>query len=171
MGRLESRTTDVLKGYSSNIEEVASEGIRELLSCAKAPHTVRPASGSTVTSDKDGVAILVTLERVTKMLGVPTGVKPTPCLHNNMAYPELAMQRVKEENNPPPADAHDPEPSEYAVDQICGQRGTGNQMEYKVQWYGYSAKGDTYEAASEMPTNVVRSYWAARPLLKLSRSE
>lgn len=69
--RPESAATDPLTVYSHDFDEKAREESRKLLSCTTGPYTVRFATESTVTLDKEGIAIPVSLDRVTKVLRVP----------------------------------------------------------------------------------------------------
>ena len=41
--------------------------------------------------------------------------------------------------------------AEYVVDRIVGHRTACGGVEYKVRWYGYTAREDTYEPADELP--------------------
>lgn len=59
------------------------------------PYTVRSDTESTVIIGKDGVAIPVSLERVTMKLRVPDGVETLARLHHTMGQPYSDMQKSK----------------------------------------------------------------------------
>lgn len=75
-----------------------------------------------------------------------------------MGQPESAMQSDGEEIDVLLADRIDLETREYALARVAGYRGTGDQTEYKVRRYGYSARVCPYEPASERPTSFFRRY-------------
>lgn len=106
-----------------------------------------------------------------EMTQVPSDAEPTAGLHKAMGQPELDMQRVGEKSSLPPANPSSPKSAEYVVDRIARHRVTGSQTEYKVCWYGYSTRKDTYESPSELPTKFFRRYWAARRRHKVPMSK
>lgn len=152
----ESIMTYLLTEYSEISEENILDGSRKLLPRRTGPYKVRSVTGSAVTIDRDGVAIPVSIDRVTKMYRVLSNTEPTAKIHNSTGQSEAVIQKNAEENSSPPANPDDPEPAAYATDRIAGHRGTGDKTEYKVRWYEYGAEEETYEPAYALPTKSVR---------------
>lgn len=88
--------------------------------------TVQSVTDGTVIIDKDGIAILVSLDLVTKIRQVPSNTELTAGLHSNACQSEPRMQRDGEENNSYVADPNDLEPAEYVIVQIVAHRDTRN---------------------------------------------
>lgn len=62
------------------------------------PYAVWSTTENTVTIGKDGVAIPVSFDRVTKRSRVCNGAEPTAGVHNIIGQPASSMQRVAEES-------------------------------------------------------------------------
>lgn len=110
--RPESGGTDPFTGFSDILEKMATEGSRKLLSCTTGPYVIRSTAESTVPLHKDGVAILVSPSRVTKMPLLLMGAVHPAELHNDNGQAGLSMQRVGEKSNPSVADPNDPKPAD-----------------------------------------------------------
>lgn len=100
-----------------------------LLSRATGLYTEQSVTKGAVTIENDGVAIFVSLDRVTKMLQVLNDGEPNAGLYNNMGRPQSGMKRLGEETYSPPTDLDDLEPAKYATDRVVGHRDTRNQTE------------------------------------------
>lgn len=165
MQRPESGTTDSFTEYGDNLEQKAREESRELLFCTKGPYAVRSVTKSTVTIEKDLVAIPVSADSVTKIPQVLDETEPATGLHNTITQPHFNRQTAEEKSSRYPADVNDPERAEYVVGRVVGHRRTGVRTEYKVQWYRCSAGKDTMESASgsacEFFSAILRQHTAA----------
>lgn len=134
-------------------------------------YEVQSTTKKIVTIDKGGVALHVRPDQVTAMARLPSSTEPTAAQRNTEAQSKHGTERVEEENSLHPADLNDPEPAKYATDQVALHRRTESRTEYKIQWYGYGAKDDIYEAASALPSSFFWRYWSARRRYKVPRSE
>lgn len=90
---------------------------------------------STVTIEKDGVAIPLSPSRVAKMPRVPSSAELAVGLHITIGQPESDKQNDRAESNPSPTDPNVSGLAEYTIDQIVEHCGTKDQTEYKVRWY------------------------------------
>lgn len=169
--RPDNGITDWLTGYSDSLQDKVTEGSRKLLPRTTGSYTKRCATQSTVIIRKDGFAIPVSVDGVTKMPRMPDEAKPLARLHSTMVQPDLNRQGAGQKNIYHPTDPNDPEPMEYVIDRIFGCRGTGTWVEYEVRWYGIGAKSDKYKPALELPTNFVRRYLTNRRQYSAPRSE
>lgn len=142
----------------ATIWETVTKGSGIFLPRKTGPYTVQSIMGSTITIDKEGVAIHVSLDGVTRTLRVLKGTEPTAGLHDTVDQSQLCTQRGKEKYNFPLTDGSHPGSSKNAIEKIVGQRGTDSQAEQDVQWYGYSAEKNNSEPALELQTNFIRRH-------------
>lgn len=63
----ESGTTDLLIGYSNNLQQPVAGGSRKLLSRTTGSHTIGSVTESNVTIDNHGVATPLSLDLVSKV--------------------------------------------------------------------------------------------------------
>lgn len=164
---LESGATDLPTRCSDNFEEAVTEGSHMLYFPKTGSDTVQSATESTVTIDKDDVAILASPVRATKISRMFNNKELTVGLHNTEDQSRRDVQRDISENSFPlpdhewntsraPDHRNDPEPAEYFIDRIAGHRGMGNQTEHKVRRCGHTTKDETYEPASGLCTSFIR---------------
>ena len=115
----------------------------KLLPRTECPFRVRSATDTTVLIEQDGVENRVSIDRVTKMLRGPgdTVAPATP--------------------TEPDVEAATPS-AEYVFDRIVGHRPARGGVEYKVRWYGYTTREDTYEPADGLPQPFIDHYWGTR---------
>ena len=115
----------------------------KLLPRTEGPFRVRSATDTTVLIEQDGVENRVGIDCITKM---PRGRRDnvTPATRNES----------DEEASTPGA--------EYVVDFIVGHRTAPGRVEYKVRWYVYTAREDTYEPADGLPQPFIDRYWRTR---------
>ena len=104
---------------------------------------VRSATDTTVLIEQDGLENRVSIDCVTKMPRGP-GDTVTPATRTE-------------------SDAEVATPSaEYVVERIVEHRTARGGVEYKVQWYGYTAREDTYEPADGLPQPFIVRYRRTR---------
>lgn len=84
MQRPESGTTGLLTGYSDILEKTVTEGSRKLPFHTTGPYIVRSATEGTLTLEKDGVAVPMSLGRLIETPQVSDGTEHLTVLHDNM---------------------------------------------------------------------------------------
>lgn len=99
-------------------------GSRKPLPRTTGPYRVQSATKSTVTIGIDGIAIIVSPDRVIKKPRVPKNRDPAPGSDNTASQPEHYTQENVDGNKIVSPRPNDPEPKEYAADQNVGHRGT-----------------------------------------------
>ena len=62
-------------------------------------------------------------------------------------------------DNPPGDPSQETLDPEYVVERIVDHEGTGDALQYRVRWYGYDAKDDTWEKAACIPPYLTKRYW------------
>ena len=101
------------------------------------------ATDTTVLIEQNGVENRVSIDCVTKM---PRGAGET-------VTPATRTESDEEAATPG---------AEYVVDRIVGHRTARGGVEYKVRWYRYTAREDTYEPIDGLPQPFVDRYWRTR---------
>ena len=112
---------------------------------------MRSATETTVLIEQDGVENRVSIDRVTKMPRRP-GDTVTP-----------ATPTEPDEEAAAPG-------AEYVIDRIVGNRAARGGVEYKMRWYGYTAREDTYEPADGLPQPFIDRYWRTRQQGRAARA-
>lgn len=82
--------------YKDTLEEAVTEGSSNLLPCRTGPYTVQSAAESSVTIYNDGVAILMSADRLIEMPKGPNDTKPYVRLQKFTSYSEQGMRKEKE---------------------------------------------------------------------------
>lgn len=80
-----------------------------------------------------GIAILVSLDHVTRTILEPSDTKPTAGLQNTEGQSQPGVQKDGEGKSSPSADPNDPESEECGTDRIVEHRGTEDHLEHKDQ--------------------------------------
>lgn len=101
-------------------------------------------------------------DRVKKMPRALSSTELIAELDKIARQPELGRRESIERKKSFSLSRNDPEPEEYGADQPVEHRGTGKRAEYRVLWYGYRTREDTYKPATELPANFIRGFWASR---------
>ena len=112
------------------------------------PYKVLKANESTVTVEQDGLQVAVSIDRVTVDPVKGSGGYLNGEEHSNPVG-----------DNPPGDPSQESPDPEYVVERIVDHEGTGDTLQYRVRWYGYDAKDDTWEKASRIPPNFTKRYW------------
>ena len=112
---------------------------------------MRSATDTTVLIEQVGLENRVRFDRVTKMPRGP-GDTVTPAISTE-----------------PDADVAMPG-AEYVADRIIGHRTARGGVEYKVRWYGYTAREYTYEALDGLPPPFTDRYWHMRKQRRAARA-
>lgn len=115
----ESGAADPLTLQGDSLEGTGRKRSRKLLSRPSGPCTVQSATESTESIGKNGVAIFVSLDRVTKMLELPDDGEPPAGLQNTIDYIDCDTQRAEEKRNSHTVDPNDLESAEYAIDRVA----------------------------------------------------
>lgn len=131
---LESGFTNPLMRYSDSLDKTATERSHWLLFRTAGPFTVRSATESTVTIVKDGFAVDVSLDRVTKMLRLSGDATPPAKVHTAMGQPDPELPKTGKESSHFLTDLNDPDPAEHAIDRVVEHWGTEVRAEYKLWW-------------------------------------
>ena len=111
-------------------------------------YKVLKANDSTVTIEQDGLQVTVSLDPVT--------VDP---VKGSGRYLNGEEHSTSLGYNPPGDMAQETLDPEYVVERIVDHEGTGDALRYRVRWYGYAAKDDTWEKAARLPLNFTKRYW------------
>lgn len=130
--RPESGATDPLTGNSDRLENTATERSRKLLLRTAGPYRVRCVMESTVIVEKKEFIILMSSDRLTSTLQVPSNAELTAVLHGTICQPKLRVQRDGAESNLPPANSNNREHASYAIETVFGHCGTKGYTEHKV---------------------------------------
>lgn len=74
---------------------------------------------------------------------------------------EYSTKQTHAEDN---LDASATTTAEYTVERVIAHRTTPGRRDkqYRVRWYGFSAKDDTYEPAEHIPAHFIARYWKRR---------
>ncbi|CDF32213.1 unnamed protein product [Chondrus crispus] len=156
------------------------DGHRKLLPKTTGPYRFikAPVDGDTVTIERNGLLDAVSINRVTKVPQpsipkAPSSVRSTPMAippASGTTPPEKASvsrttrtvsidpdSEVPVHQDPAEAEAD----TEHAIDRIVahGEADDGSPL-YRVRWFGYSPKEDTWERADNLPENFIRRYRA-----------
>ena len=115
----------------------------KLLPRTEGPFHVRSATDITVLIEQDGVENRVSIDRVTKMPHGPGILSPRPQELNRMRKP---LRRALSTSLTALSDT---------VQRTAG-------VEYKVRWYRYTAREDTYQPADGLPQPFIDRYWRTR---------
>lgn len=136
---------------------------RKLLCRTTAPETVQSTRDSTVSIDKDEIAVSVSTDRKKKMSRTFSSTILTTRLHSTAIQSDLGVHRDIKETSPSLSDPRDSEPIAYRTLRVChcpNHRTLhhGKTTEYEALWYGFSIEDNTYKPASELPTKFIRCY-------------
>ena len=123
----------------------------KLLLRKESPFRVRSATETTVLIEQDGVENRVSTKCITKM---PRGLGDTVA--------PATPTEPDEETAAPGA--------EYVVDRIVGHCTPRGGVEYKVRWYGYTAREDTYELADGLSQPFINRYWRTHQQRRAARA-
>lgn len=147
-------------GFSATALE-NEDGHRRLLPRTTGPYRVIAADKNTITIDRDVLRNTVAIDRVTLAPPEPTAgltAKPTRKLR---APPPVTVD--PNITVPAATDTQLPPDTEFAIDRIVrhGEEGDGTPI-YRVRWYGYFPRDDTWELTGNIPDNFLCSYHARR---------
>ena len=106
------------------------------------------ANDSTVTVEQDGLQVTVSIDRVT--------VDP---VNGSGRYLNGEEHSTSVGDNSPGDTAQETLDPEYVVERTVDHKGTGDALRYRVRWYGYNAKDDTWKKAACLPPNFTKRYW------------
>ena len=112
----------------------------KLSSKSYGPFRVISATDNTATIDEHGIEHVVSVDRLTVD---PTGPQP----------PAESRERPTS-----PEPVNDTADQLYVVDRLVDHRDTSTGRQYKVRWYGYASKFDTFEPAANLPQHFVARY-------------
>lgn len=97
--RLESAATDPLINYSDSSEEASTEASSKLLPLTTSTYAVTSAACSTLTGDRDRVAVLRIFDRAAKLSKAPDSTECTVYLQTTASQSKPSTQGSKDENS------------------------------------------------------------------------
>lgn len=100
-------------------------------------YTAQSATESTVTTDKDGGAVPMSLDWLSIMLRVPNNTASTTTLQSTTSRPEQSTHGNIAGEKSSLRSRSDPKPLQYADEQSDEQRGPEKHTEYSATGYGY----------------------------------
>ena len=139
---------------------------------SRGPFKVVAVHDHTVKIDENGLHNVVNIDRVSRapeFRTLPTlpgqkevSVHPASRLGNHEGEIEAEMDMASNEGGAEETeiamDNVEGLAEEYAIEKIVDHKDKTQGRRYRVRWYGYDAKDDTYEPATNIPTNFVTRY-------------
>ena len=125
-----------------------------------APYPILQVRPHTLVIEIDGIPITVAIDRCSKYpvtidTEINSDLTHTPAQQEQPPREGINSEVNQELPNVEPDDLMD---EEYVVDSVVDSQQVGDELYYKVRWYGYTANADTWEPASSLPQHFITAY-------------